>query len=56
LAKLSSGAAAHGQQTPGVGLPCSIAANLVPSGEKVMSISGDGSFLFMEIVHPNVLN
>jgi acetolactate synthase I/II/III large subunit len=36
----------NGQQTLGVGLPWAIAACLVRPGEKVMSISGDGGFLF----------
>jgi acetolactate synthase-1/2/3 large subunit len=35
-----------GQQTLGVGLPWAIAACLVRPGEKVISISGDGGFLF----------
>ncbi len=36
----------NGQQTLGVGLPWAIAACLVHPGEKVISISGDGGFLF----------
>jgi acetolactate synthase I/II/III large subunit len=36
----------NGQQTPGVGLPWAIAASLVRPVEKVISISGDGGFLF----------
>jgi acetolactate synthase-1/2/3 large subunit len=36
----------NGQQTLGVGLPWAIAACLVRPGEKVISISGDGGFLF----------
>jgi acetolactate synthase-1/2/3 large subunit len=36
----------NGQQTLGVGLPWAIAACLVRPGEKVVSISGDGGFLF----------
>jgi acetolactate synthase I/II/III large subunit len=36
----------NGQQTLGVGLPWAIAASLVRPAEKVMSISGDGGFLF----------
>src|SRR6201997_5957126 len=36
----------NGQQTLGVGLPWAIAACLVQPGEKVISISGDGGFLF----------
>ena len=36
----------NGQQTLGVGLPWAIAACLVRPSEKVMSISGDGGFLF----------
>jgi acetolactate synthase-1/2/3 large subunit len=36
----------NGQQTLGVGLPWAIAAYLVRPGDKVMSISGDGGFLF----------
>jgi acetolactate synthase I/II/III large subunit len=36
----------NGQQTLGVGLPWAIAAGLVRPGEKVISISGDGGFLF----------
>jgi acetolactate synthase-1/2/3 large subunit len=35
-----------GQQTLGVGLPWAIAASLVRPHEKVLSISGDGGFLF----------
>jgi acetolactate synthase I/II/III large subunit len=37
---------ANGQQTLGVGLPWAIAACLARPGEKVISISGDGGFLF----------
>ena len=36
----------NGQQTLGVGLPWAIAACLVRPREKVISISGDGGFLF----------
>jgi acetolactate synthase-1/2/3 large subunit len=36
----------NGQQTLGVGLPWAIAACLVRPHEKVISISGDGGFLF----------
>jgi acetolactate synthase-1/2/3 large subunit len=36
----------NGQQTLGVALPWAIAACLVRHGEKVISISGDGGFLF----------
>jgi len=36
----------NGQQTMGVGLPWAIAASLVRTGEKVISISGDGGFMF----------
>ena len=36
----------NGQQTLGVGLPWAIAASLVRPREKVLSISGDGGFLF----------
>ena len=36
----------NGQQTLGVGLPWAIAACLVRPQEKVISISGDGGFLF----------
>jgi acetolactate synthase-1/2/3 large subunit len=36
----------NGQQTLGVGLPWAIAASLVRPHEKVISISGDGGFLF----------
>jgi acetolactate synthase-1/2/3 large subunit len=36
----------NGQQTLGVGLPWAIAACLVRPNEKVLSISGDGGFLF----------
>jgi acetolactate synthase-1/2/3 large subunit len=36
----------NGQQTLGVGLPWAIAASLVRPAEKVLSISGDGGFLF----------
>jgi acetolactate synthase I/II/III large subunit len=36
----------NGQQTLGVGLPWAIAACLVRPGDKVMSVSGDGGFLF----------
>jgi acetolactate synthase-1/2/3 large subunit len=36
----------NGQQTLGVGLPWAISACLVRPGEKVISISGDGGFLF----------
>jgi acetolactate synthase I/II/III large subunit len=36
----------NGQQTLGVGLPWAIAACLVRPSDKVISISGDGGFLF----------
>jgi acetolactate synthase-1/2/3 large subunit len=36
----------NGQQTLGVALPWAIAASLVRPAEKVISISGDGGFLF----------
>lgn len=36
----------NGQQTLGVALPWAIAACLVRPGEKVLSISGDGGFMF----------
>ena len=36
----------NGQQTLGVALPWAIAASIVRPGEKVLSISGDGGFLF----------
>lgn len=39
----------NGQQTLGVGLPWAIAASLVqepPCSQKVISISGDGGFMF----------
>ena len=36
----------NGQQTLGVGLPWAIAASLVRPREKVISVSGDGGFLF----------
>jgi acetolactate synthase-1/2/3 large subunit len=36
----------NGQQTLGVALPWAIAASVVRPGEKVISISGDGGFLF----------
>jgi acetolactate synthase I/II/III large subunit len=36
----------NGQQTLGVGLPWAIAACLVRPSEKVISVSGDGGFLF----------
>jgi len=36
----------NGQQTLGVALPWAIAACLVRPGDKVMSVSGDGGFLF----------
>ena len=36
----------NGQQTLGVGLPWAIAASLVRPHEKVLSISGDGGFLY----------
>jgi acetolactate synthase-1/2/3 large subunit len=36
----------NGQQTLGVALPWAIAASLVRPNEKVLSISGDGGFLF----------
>ena len=36
----------NGQQTLGVGLPWAMAANLVRPGTRVLSVSGDGGFLF----------
>lgn len=36
----------NGQQTLGVGLPWAIGASLVQPGRKVVSVSGDGGFLF----------
>src|ERR1700745_33188 len=36
----------NGQQTLGVALPWAIAASLVRPSDKVLSISGDGGFLF----------
>ncbi len=36
----------NGQQTLGVALPWAIAASVVRPHEKVLSISGDGGFLF----------
>jgi thiamine pyrophosphate-dependent acetolactate synthase large subunit-like protein len=36
----------HGQQTLGVALPWGIAASIVRPADKVLSISGDGGFLF----------
>jgi acetolactate synthase I/II/III large subunit len=36
----------NGQQTLGVGLPWAIAACLVRPSDKVMSVSGDGGFLY----------
>jgi acetolactate synthase I/II/III large subunit len=39
----------NGQQTLGVALPWAIAACLVRPGEKVISISGDGGFLFSAV-------
>jgi acetolactate synthase I/II/III large subunit len=36
----------NGQQTLGVALPWAIAASIVRPGEKVLSICGDGGFLF----------
>ncbi|MBU8593067.1 acetolactate synthase AlsS [Bacillus subtilis] len=36
----------NGMQTLGVALPWAIGASLVKSGEKVVSVSGDGGFLF----------
>ena len=36
----------NGQQTLGVALPWAIAATLVRPAEKVLSISGDGGFIF----------
>jgi acetolactate synthase-1/2/3 large subunit len=35
----------NGQQTMGVALPWAIAASLVRPGEKIISVSGDGSFM-----------
>ncbi|CAB3774986.1 thiamine pyrophosphate-dependent enzyme [Paraburkholderia humisilvae] len=35
----------NGQQTMGVALPWAIAASLVRPGQKVISVSGDGSFM-----------
>jgi acetolactate synthase-1/2/3 large subunit len=39
----------NGQQTLGVGLPWAIAACLARPGEKVISVSGDGGFLFSAV-------
>jgi acetolactate synthase-1/2/3 large subunit len=39
----------NGQQTLGVGLPWAIAASLVRPNEKVISVSGDGGFLFSAV-------
>ncbi len=39
----------NGQQTLGVGLPWAIAACLVRPSDKVISISGDGGFLFSAV-------
>ena len=39
----------NGQQTLGVALPWAIAASLVRPGEKVISVSGDGGFLFSAV-------
>ena len=39
----------NGQQTMGVGLPWGIAASIVRPAEKVLSISGDGGFLFSAV-------
>ena len=36
----------NGQQTLGVALPWAIAASIVRPADKVLSISGDGGFLF----------
>jgi acetolactate synthase-1/2/3 large subunit len=36
----------NGQQPLGIGLPWAIAASIVRPGEKVLSMSGDGGFLF----------
>ena len=36
----------NGMQTLGVALPWAIAATLVEPGKKVVSVSGDGGFLF----------
>jgi acetolactate synthase-1/2/3 large subunit len=36
----------NGQQTLGVGLPWAIAASIIRPSEKILSISGDGGFLF----------
>ncbi len=36
----------NGQQTLGVGLPWAIAASLIEPGNKIVSMSGDGGFLF----------
>ncbi len=36
----------NGQQTLGIGLPWAIAACLARPGEKAISVSGDGGFLF----------
>lgn len=35
-----------GQQSPGVALPWAMAANLVRPGTQILSVSGDGGFLF----------
>jgi acetolactate synthase I/II/III large subunit len=39
----------NGQQTLGVALPWGIAASIVRPGEKILSISGDGGFLYSAI-------
>jgi acetolactate synthase-1/2/3 large subunit len=39
----------NGQQTLGVGLPWAIAASLAKPGHKVVSVSGDGGFLFSAV-------
>ncbi len=36
----------NGQQTLGVGLPWAMAAALIRPGSQVVSVSGDGGFLF----------
>lgn len=35
-----------GQQTPGVALPCAMAAAMVRPRTHILSVSGDGGFLF----------
>lgn len=44
----------NGQQTLGVALPWAIAASIVRPSEKVISISGDGGFLFSAMELPQI--